>query len=83
MMTAVEPGVSAPTLALPRKRERGPTDIGARESITLGRPNLVGAFSFEQCRVVSNELSIRQSPPPLPLAGEGWGAGLSTAGAAS
>ncbi len=70
MMTAVEPGVSAPTLALPRKRERGPAGIGARESLKLSR-------------VVSNRLSTRQSLLPLPLAGEGWGGGRSTAGAAS
>ena len=66
-MTAVEPGVSAPTLALPRKRERGQTDIGARESLKL-------------TRVVSNRLSSRQSLRPLPLAGEGWGGGCSTTG---
>ncbi len=70
MMTAVEPGVSAPTLALPRKRERGPAGIGAHESLKLNR-------------VVSNRLSIRQDLLPLPLAGEGWGGGCSTAGAAS
>jgi hypothetical protein len=71
MITGVESGVSAPTLTLPRKRERGPTDIGARESITCMRPNPVDA------------LYIRQSLLPLPLAGEGWGGGFSTAGAAS
>jgi hypothetical protein len=71
MMTGVESGVSAPTLALPRKRERGPTDTGARESITCMRPNSVDA------------LSIRQDLLPLPLAGEGWGGGCSAAGAAS
>src|SRR6267142_563061 len=54
MMTPVEPGVSAPTLALPRKRERGSAGIGARESLKLSR-------------VVSNRLSTRQSLLPLPL----------------
>ena len=70
MTTWVEFAVSAPSLALPRKRERGSTVIGARESIAF-------------CRAVLNELSTRQSPPPLPLAGEGWGGGHSTATAAS
>jgi hypothetical protein len=68
MMTGVESGESAPTLAFPRKRERGPTDTGARESLKLNR-------------VVSNRLSSRQSLLPLPLAGEGRGGGCSTAGA--
>jgi hypothetical protein len=81
MITSVESGVSAPTLTLPRKRERGPTDIGARESISHDRPNPVDASH------------IRQSLLPLPRAGEGWGGGAparanfrkrySTAGAAS
>jgi hypothetical protein len=32
----VESAERAPTLTLPRKRERGPTEIAARESITNG-----------------------------------------------
>jgi hypothetical protein len=64
----VEFAVSAPSLALPRMRERGPTVMGARESIAF-------------CRAVFNELSTRQSPPPL--AGKGWGGGHSIAAAAS
>jgi hypothetical protein len=67
-MTGVESGVSAPTLTLPRERERGSAGIGARESLKLSR-------------VVSNRLSTRQSLLPLPLAGEGWGGGRSTTGA--
>ncbi len=65
MIIYVESGVSAPTLTLPRKRERELTDIGARESITRMRPNEVDG------------LSTRQGLPPLPLAGEGWGGGAS------
>jgi len=68
MMAAVESGVSAPTLALPRKRERGSAGIAARKSLKLSR-------------VVSNRLSTRHSLLPLPLAGEGWGGGCSTTGA--
>jgi very-short-patch-repair endonuclease len=51
----------APTLALPRKREREWTVLGTRTD------RLGGTFI----------LSARQVEPPLPLAGEGWGGGLS------
>jgi very-short-patch-repair endonuclease len=51
----------APTLTLPRKRER--------EWITFG------AASF--CHMNTNPLSARPVGLPLPLAGEGWGGGLS------
>jgi very-short-patch-repair endonuclease len=52
--TAVAEG--APTLTLPRKRERERTALGVRDT---------------------NPLSVRPVKPPLPLAGEGWGGGLS------
>jgi hypothetical protein len=83
MTTCAEFAVGAPTLTLPRKRERGSADIGARESTPHGRSNELGTFWFEQCRIVSNERSIRHSQLPLPLAGEGWGGGDRIAGAAS
>jgi very-short-patch-repair endonuclease len=51
----------APTLALPRKRER--------EWISLG------ANSF--CHMDTNHPSEQWLKPPLPLAGEGWGGGVS------
>jgi hypothetical protein len=69
MCICVESGSSAPTLTLPGERERGPTDIGARESMSHLRPDPVDA------------LYTRQSLLPLPLAGEGWGGGYSTANA--
>jgi very-short-patch-repair endonuclease len=54
----------APTLTLPRKRERERTAIA------------VGVIAYESaCKDTSN-LSIRHSEPPLPLAGEGWGGGV-------
>jgi very-short-patch-repair endonuclease len=59
---------STPTLTLPRKREREQTRLAA------GR--------FDRIAPSSNALedgrspSIRQSAPPLPLAGEGWGGGV-------
>jgi very-short-patch-repair endonuclease len=53
----------APTLALPRKRERERTGFGARNF-------------FHQTG--TSTPSARQVKPPLPLAGEGWGGGLST-----
>ncbi|MFL6808976.1 MAG: endonuclease domain-containing protein, partial [Bradyrhizobium canariense] len=52
----------APTLTLPRKRERERTEFAA---ITDSRSMDI------------NTLSTRQVEPPLPLAGEGWGGGLS------
>ena len=53
-----------PTLTLPRKRERGQTALGANSLpyITPGGTIAPSARSVE---------------PPLPLAGEGWGGGLS------
>src|SRR6202166_2474375 len=63
--TAVE--ARAPTLALPRKREREQTDFGTgifyRTVSASGAPEDAGS------------LSIGRSAPPLPLAGEGWGGG--------
>jgi very-short-patch-repair endonuclease len=59
----------APTLTLPRKREREWTAFGAstfRHSASL--PSL---------RKYTINLSQGQVEPPLPLAGEGWGGGLS------
>jgi very-short-patch-repair endonuclease len=61
----------APTLTLPRKRERERTAFA------------VGVIAYETlvssaCKDTSN-LSIRHSEPPLPLAGEGWGGGVSAA----
>ena len=51
----------APTLTLRRKRERGQTALGASN------------FGLKE----TNSLSTRLVKPPLPLAGEGWGGGLS------
>ena len=58
----------APTLTLPRKREREQTAFA------------VGVIAYETlvssaCKDANN-LSIRHSEPPLPLAGEGWGGGV-------
>jgi hypothetical protein len=63
MIIYVETGSGAPTLTLPRKRERGRAGIGARESITRMRPDEVDG------------LSTRQGLLPRPLAGEGRGGG--------
>ena len=63
-IAGVEFGERAPTLALPRKRERGLTEVAARESFALAS-------------VVLDTLSTRRALPPLPLAGEGRGGGLS------
>src|ERR1700712_4878786 len=54
----------APTLTLPRERERGQTALGAATFC----PNVYGN---------TINLSQREVEPPLPLAGEGWGGGLS------
>jgi very-short-patch-repair endonuclease len=56
----------APSLALPRKRERGSTALGARAGIRASdnRKDTINPFA-------------RQVGLPLPLAGEGWGGGLS------
>ena len=53
----------APTLTLPRKRER--------EWNTFASTDSVGEYKG------TNLPSARQVEPPLPLAGEGWGGGLS------
>ena len=53
----------APTLALPRKR--------VRERIEFAVSTVFRAME-------NNIPSARQVKPPLPLAGEGWGGGLST-----
>jgi very-short-patch-repair endonuclease len=59
----------APTLTLPRKRERGRTEIGAD---TFRR-----SASLSSVRGDTYNLSAREVRLPLPLAGEGWGGGLS------
>ena len=63
--SCIEFAVRAPTLTLPRKRERGPTEIAGRESIANGLSS------------ITDGLSMRQDLLPLPLAGEGRGGGLS------
>jgi hypothetical protein len=68
MMIGVEPAETAPTLTLPRKRERGPTCDAARDSLT----NYRFPFYF-----ALNRRSTRQNALPLPLAGEGRGGGVS------
>jgi very-short-patch-repair endonuclease len=57
----------APTLALPRKRERERTAVGARSLADL---------TLISSPPVNFSLSTRRSEPPLPLAGEGWGGGV-------
>ncbi len=52
----------APSLTLPRKRERGPAAIAANSSVKLTR--------------VKQDFSTQHSLLSLPLAGEGWGGGL-------
>jgi hypothetical protein len=64
-------GASTPTLTLPRKRERGQAAV---EVMSLASIEATGAILFAPYRVISKP-SIRQSSPPLPLAGEGWGGG--------
>jgi very-short-patch-repair endonuclease len=59
----------APTLTLPRKRERGRTELGA----DTFRPSA----SLSSVRGDTYNLSAREVGHPLPLAGEGWGGGLS------
>jgi hypothetical protein len=56
-------GAGAPTLTLPRKRERELTEFAAHELLLQGT-------------VCWAELPARQGPPPLPLAGEGRGGGV-------
>jgi hypothetical protein len=62
MVACIVSAERAPTLTLPRKRERGPTVVAARSSLASHRTS-------------SNGMSTRQAPLPLPLAGEGWGGG--------
>jgi hypothetical protein len=64
MTAATEFGVSAPTLALPHKRERGQADVDSR-------------VSFASRGIAANRLPTGRSALPLPLAGEGRGGGLS------
>jgi hypothetical protein len=61
MIACIEFGESAPTLTLPRKRERGPTGVAARNSLAPHRL---------LCPVALNKLSTRQALLPLPLARE-------------
>ena len=58
----------APTLTLPRKREREWKSLGARPISRIASPAGGGG---------TNIPSARQIRLPLPLAGEGWGGGLS------
>jgi very-short-patch-repair endonuclease len=58
----------APTLTLPRKREREWTARGA---------NALAHSSFMRFREDIHTLAARRLRLPLPLAGEGWGGGLS------
>jgi very-short-patch-repair endonuclease len=58
-----------PTLTLPRKRERGRTELVAD---TFRR-----SASLSSVRGDTYNLSAREVGLPLPLAGEGWGGGLS------
>ena len=57
----------APTLALPRKRERERTADGAG---TLAYTTFISSASVDISR------PTRRGEPPLPLAGEGWGGGV-------
>jgi very-short-patch-repair endonuclease len=61
---------STPTLALPRKRERERTALGADTFRHLA--------SLSSLRRDTINPSPRQVGLPLPLAGEGWGGGLAT-----
>jgi very-short-patch-repair endonuclease len=62
----------APTLALPRKRERERTAFGAK---AVGYKSSVSrAISPNLCKDIRNP-STRRGEPPLPLAGEGRGGG--------
>jgi hypothetical protein len=62
MTACIESGERAPTLTLPRKREREPTGVAEQYSLTPDLSSLNGT-------------STRQAPLPLPLAGEGRGGG--------
>jgi len=62
----------APTLTLPRKRERERTAFRANATA-----HEISVSST--CKDTGNP-SIRHSEPPLPLAGEGWGGGLAASG---
>ena len=61
----------APTLILPRKREREWTAFGAK-AIDCKKSVTISVSSA--CRDIRNP-STRRGEPPLPLAGEGWGGG--------
>jgi very-short-patch-repair endonuclease len=62
----------APTLALPRKRERERTAFGAK---AVGHKSSVSrAISPSLCKDIRSP-STRRGEPLLPLAGEGWGGG--------
>jgi len=67
-MSRVETVIAAgtPTPALPRKRERERTADG---TTTLAHMTLISG-------AVDISLSSRRGEPPLPLAGEGWGGGV-------
>jgi hypothetical protein len=55
----------APTLTLPRKREREQTDVGATAV----------DYKNSSAHEEASSPPTRRSEPPLPLAGEGWGGG--------
>ena len=62
----------APTLTLPRKRERERTEFGVK---AVGYKSSVSrAISPSLCKDIRNP-STRRGELPLPLAGEGWGGG--------
>jgi very-short-patch-repair endonuclease len=61
----------APTLTLPRKREREWTAFGAK-AIDCKKSATISVSSA--CKDIRSP-STRRGEPPLPLAGEGWGGG--------
>ena len=69
-MSLIETAVAerAPTLTLPRKREREWKSLGARSF------SRIASLAVGGC---TKTPSARQVRLPLPLAGEGWGGGLS------
>jgi very-short-patch-repair endonuclease len=62
---------SAPTLTLPRKRERERTAFGAN---AIDRKTSATISVSSACKDIRSP-STRRGEPPLPLAGEGWGGG--------
>src|SRR4051812_18265338 len=62
MNRAIPDAETAPTLTLPRKRERERTALGVNSSHS------------NMDTITPSRLQVE---PPLPLAGEGWGGGLS------